>query len=459
MFQEGISLLESFYNLSAIFTAVSVIILGLFVFFKNTQSAVNRSYLVFMLSFALWSFALFLCQINGDDPEKALLWNRILHTGATLIPLTVLAHFLIFLGIFNKRKGLMIVLALYTVIIVVLDLATPLIIKGMIPKWYFRLWPVPGPLYPAFLLLFFFCFTYSILLVYFGFLKATGLRRSQLKLYLMAVLIASSGGSANYFLFYNIRVHPLANWFCFFYSVIIAYAVIRHKLFEIDTVIHKTILWMITILFLILPVGLLYGIFRQNVIKMNPVAVAGLISFTLLFFLAYYNRLKPRIDHLFRRRKYDYQLILAELPSRIGSSLNIKLLSQNLFKELKDILYIRNGLLMVKPVDRENFERIDAFGLSLPDTTAPQQITMRHPLINWLNVHQKVLEREQIEIDPQYNEIKEETLKFFRTLQLELLIPLTMQEQLVGILGLGKKENLQSFRIRDVELLEHIGKQ
>ncbi|MDD5067108.1 MAG: PP2C family protein-serine/threonine phosphatase, partial [bacterium] len=67
--------------------------------------------------------------------------------------------------------------------------------------------------------------------------------------------------------------------------------------------------------------------------------------------------------------------------------------------------------------------------------------------------------REQIEIDPQYNEIKEETLKFFRTLQVELLIPLTMQEQLVGILGLGKKENLQSFRIRDVELLEHIGKQ
>ncbi|MDD5067674.1 MAG: PP2C family protein-serine/threonine phosphatase [bacterium] len=50
-------------------------------------------------------------------------------------------------------------------------------------------------------------------------------------------------------------------------------------------------------------------------------------------------------------------------------------------------------------------------------------------------------------------------LPYFKENELELLIPVTMQDKLVSILALGKKENLQPYRSKDIELLEHVGTQ
>ncbi|MBU1078237.1 MAG: hypothetical protein KKH98_13145, partial [Spirochaetes bacterium] len=462
MFQEGIAFLESIYNLSAIFTAVSVTLMGIFVYFKNPKSPVNRSYTLFLASMALWSGALFICQVSPGK-ETSLLWNRILHIGVAIIPVAFLRYVLIYLGELKKKYKIMIFYYIFMAAIIIVDLFTPLIIQDMEPKWYFRLWPVPGSLYPALMGLFFSGFSYSILLLVLALGKSSGYKRTQLKYILFAMLIAASGGSMNFFLFYNIRIHPLSNWFCFFYSIIITFAIIRYKLMEIDTVIHRTALWLLSLTLLILPFGIVFMVLKEKIILLNPIWIAGIISITLLIFLTYYNRVKPRIDHFFRRRKYDYQLALAEMPSRIGSSLDLKVLGESLFDQIKELLYVRNGLLLIRPVDKDSFEEFYSFGYPELDQGKKEKkevsLLKKDPLLTWMETHLGTLELSQVEIDPQYASIQKQALDFFYETSLVLLIPFVMQDKLVSILGLGKKENLQPFQIKDVELFEKIGKQ
>jgi sigma-B regulation protein RsbU (phosphoserine phosphatase) len=80
-------------------------------------------------------------------------------------------------------------------------------------------------------------------------------------------------------------------------------------------------------------------------------------------------------------------------------------------------------------------------------------------LIHWLTSRQKALEREQVEVDPQYTPIKEEGITFLNGNSIEVLIPVIMEGKVNALVGIGKKENLQAYTIKDIELLENMGKQ
>jgi serine phosphatase RsbU (regulator of sigma subunit) len=179
-------------------------------------------------------------------------------------------------------------------------------------------------------------------------------------------------------------------------------------------------------------------------------------------FLFYYRKAQPHIDHLFRRRKYDYYAVLSEVGQKIGSELDINNVVSRLFKELKDILYIRNGLALVQLPGQEDYTEVDSTGYStILDSKKEEKTVLRYKdqISQWLQIHQKSLEREQVEVDPQYTPIKEEALSFLNQNSLELLIPVIMEGKVNALVGIGKKENLQAYTIKDIELLENMGRQ
>ncbi|MDD5066631.1 MAG: SpoIIE family protein phosphatase, partial [bacterium] len=233
---------------------------------------------------------------------------------------------------------------------------------------------------------------------------------------------------------------------------------------EIETVIHRTFLWAITLVLFILPLGGVYALVYFKLFAISRVGVIAVISLTLLFFLNYYKFFKPRIDHVFRRRKEDYYKVLSEIPSRIGSSLDLKVFCGQFFKEVKNILYVRNGLMVIRPPEKKEFkeeyetgyEELKKHGLAKPEQVVLAQDDL---IIQHLAQNMKVLERDEVVLNPGLESIRERALEFFNATHLELLIPLTMGNELIGLLGLGKKENLSPYTIRDVDILANIGKQ
>jgi len=398
----------------------------------------------------------------AETRQAALFWNRILHMGASLIPVTFLRYVVVYLGQQKRQRVVLWCMYVYSSVIIMLDLFTPLVIKDMVPKWYFHLWPEPGAAYPFFLLMFTFAFNYAFFLLFMAYRAASGHQRIQLRYILVAILLAVTGGSSNYFLFYNIHLHPIGNWFCFLYSVIIAYAIIRYRLFEIETVIHRTFLWLLTSSSMLIPMGILIFFARRWLADLGWLELTFVMTGLFYAYLFYYRKTQPFIDHVFRRRKYDYYQVLGEIGQKIGSELDINRVASRIFKELKDILYIRNGLVLVQQPGQLNYTENSCTGyeqLQSPEKRQAASLDYNGLLSQWIQSHQKAIEREQVEIDPRYGPIREEALNFLNQNSMEVFIPVIMEKKVNAFVGIGKKENLQAYTIKDIELLEHMGRQ
>ena len=243
-----------------------------------------------------------------------------------------------------------------------------------------------------------------------------------------------------------------------------AYAIVRYRLLDIDTVIHRTILWMITSSVIFIPITVMIYFLRPWLAHISWMQLAFLVTVLVYAYLYSYPKVQPRIDHLFRRRKYDYYTVLGEIGQKIGSELDINLVVNRLFNELRDVLYIRNGVILVQQPGQQDYTEAGSIGYENLRAGGKKEspfvsLSYDSPLSHWLGTHQEELEREQVELDPQYAPIKEEALAFFQRNAVELLIPLTVENRVNAMVGIGKKENLRSYTIKDIELLGKLGRQ
>ncbi|MDD5655388.1 MAG: SpoIIE family protein phosphatase, partial [Candidatus Omnitrophica bacterium] len=323
-------------------------------------------------------------------------------------------------------------------------------------------YPVPGPAHPYFLLMFFGLAAYACVLMVMFYPRATLVQRSQIKYLLTATILGYLGGGSNFLLFYDVPFPPILNGLTAIYPVVLAYIIIRYKFFEIDTVIHRTALWLLTLLLVILPVALLFTISMDRIIALSPAGKLVLISATLIFFVWYYGKIKPKVDQVFRRRKYDYYKVLGEIGQKVGSELDINNVVARLFRELKDTLYIRNSLVLVQEPGQLNYEQAGSIGYeNIPEPQKKDKASLDYlsPLGQWVNQNKGVLEKEQVDIDPKYEPVKNEALAFLGGNYLELLIPVVMENNVNALIGVGKKENLQAYTLKDIELLGNMGRQ
>ncbi|MDD4909004.1 MAG: SpoIIE family protein phosphatase, partial [Candidatus Omnitrophica bacterium] len=234
------------------------------------------------------------------------------------------------------------------------------------------------------------------------------------------------------------------------------------RLMEIDTVIHRTALWVLTSCSILIPVGVMLYFLRGWFVTLNWLQLTFLMTGLFYIFLFYYRKMQPRIDHFFRRRKYDYYKVLGEIGQKIGSELDINSVISRLFKELKEILYIRSGIVLVQQPGQRGFNEVGNIGYSPQtgqDKSGSAALDDDSSLFKWLQGHQRVIEREQLEADPQYEAIRREGSAFLARNNIELLIPVIMEGKVNALIGIGKKENLQSYTNKDIELLENMGRQ
>ncbi len=112
--------------------------------------------------------------------------------------------------------------------------ATPWMIQDVVPRLFFPYWPEPGFLMHFCIVLFNLTVIYSFYVLFSAWAKATGSRRWQLKWITLSTLCMWAGGLTNWFLWYNIPIPPIPNFFVAVFLLLLAYAIIRHRLFDVD---------------------------------------------------------------------------------------------------------------------------------------------------------------------------------------------------------------------------------
>ena len=459
------------------FVAIGALGVGFLVISKDWRDRTKQAFLVFTGSAGLYA-TFFVPMILQESYNKYLLYLFLLS-----VPVVFIAignnHFIFeWLGIARKHRLFLICTYVFGFISVPL-IFTPIYATGMRhTSWGYAY--IPGPFMYVWMMSYVVLFMVSFIALMIHYPSLSYVRKKQAVFFFIGYVIGAASGLPNFLALGGIvpQYPPLSSPFISLYVILTGYAIIRYRAMEIDTVIHKTVLWLISISFLVLPVGIVYGLFREWLAVLSMSKVTALVSVTLLVFLWYYQQLKPRIDHFFRRRKYDYQTILGKVAEKIATTISIEDLTRQLLNEVCEAMYLRNGVLLLLSRDGSKYyitgrrgygqagetKQADACDIFTAPERDKLEVGQREMscstlLAQWFAEHCDILEREQVEIDPQYELIKEEALTCFDVHQVEVVVPLVVKGQVNAILGLGKKENLQAYSRKDLDLLKKLGEE
>ena len=267
----------TFYTITALINALVSLILGAVLLLEGFRKKLNITYALLAFSVAWWSIAYYFWQ-TATFAEDALYWARLLMVGASLIPFFYYHFVLILLREEHLRRLLLVAGYVFALVFAVLSGATDLIVASVVPKLSFAFWPEPGPLLIPFLSIWLFYFMYTSYLLLRGIKRSTGSERGTIELVFLGTTLGYIGGVTNYFLWFDIPISPYGNVLVSLYVILVAYAIARHRLFDIRIVFAELFtlaIWLFAFVRLLLSDG-------QREIIINAAFLAGVLGFGAL---------------------------------------------------------------------------------------------------------------------------------------------------------------------------------
>jgi len=407
------------------------LLLGLTVYQKNPRSATSRLFLFLTLSFALWS------TVNYISLHPFLfaqiVWVRLVLACAALLCLAVFLTFTVFpsnsmVGSAKIRSGLI----LYTLCVMLLVMTPAAFAVNHAGN------PTPQPGIAFFTLLVIFSLGGGIVNLAKKLRHATGRTKTQLRL-VVAGLIVTFGliFISNFLLVVLFNVHNLISFgpaYTLIFCGTIAYAIIRHRLFDIRAVIARSVGYLLVIgaISLVYSVGLFgvidvlfprpYQEFLRQIISVILIAPL-VLSFQSV--KRFFDRITNRV---FYRNYYEPQLVLDALSKVLVHSIDITYLKKQSAKVLADA---------IKP--REITYWLD----SEPHSKAPEVAFLR-----------KLFERQRnnLFILDESDEAHD-VIQRMRDLDIAVAVHLRINLQTLGYITLSFKESGEPYSDNDKRLL------
>ncbi|MBI4243305.1 MAG: hypothetical protein HY606_04370, partial [Planctomycetes bacterium] len=232
----------TFTSITGLLNTLSSLSLAAFVFLKRPQHRTNQAYLFFGLTVALYSAGYFLWGLAQSEVD-ALFAFKILTSGIILINSTYLEFVF---SLLEERRGKKIILWTYHLInlFFIHAVFSLLLFKTVAKKNIWGYWPVVENLFYVYFVLWLGQFLYGLFHLHRGYKSTTGQRSTQIKYVFTSTLIGYFGGATNWLPWFNITFFPPhLNFLVTVYVAILAYAVARHRLLDIEVIIKKTVVF------------------------------------------------------------------------------------------------------------------------------------------------------------------------------------------------------------------------
>lgn len=442
----------NYYIISSLINVFASIFLAVLVIVKNPQHKVNRSLAVLCSAVVVWSLPYFFWQISRTT-QSAIFWSKALMIGAILIPIFYYRFVLVFLNKSTKNI-LLYICSLYGFALIVSNFFD-LIVDGVEPKLSFAFWPNAGLLYGHFLLIFFSLAAYSTYLLIQEYRHAAGIRKQQIKYIFLGMIVGFTGGSTNYFLWYNIPIPPIGNLFSIFYAVAIVYAIVAHRLMDIKLALRRSSVYLSSLITVIALGYLLEFLFS----RLFP-SVANWLSYLIIVLVVtifpsikeYYFYLSNKY---FFTSLYDSSQLIADVSTKLKSTLEINQSCQAIADSLMGAFHLAKlGVLLYDKTSRE-YKIVYNHGFNVDSARKFKQdatlhkffITQRLPIIV-----------EEVQKSDIYKKSKR-TIDLLTSMNVEILTPINIKNENIALIALGPKESKDIYTKDDLEVLQIIGAQ
>ncbi len=232
------------FAISSLCVLISTLIMTIFVFLKGSGKRVTTIFGWISLLVALWGFCGY--QIATTNvKEKAFFWYQIAYIAKIFIP-PLYVHFVFSFLQIKKDYVLAILYTLGGVFLFYNFFARELFLGDLrfaFGQFYVVDWPVhKSPLWLTFFVGFYgllFLYAFYLMLKYLQ--QSTGLRHQQMRYFITASIVGWIGGQGNFFIYFGGNIYPWSNFLIGFYPVIMGYAMVRHRLFNMSIIVKKSL--------------------------------------------------------------------------------------------------------------------------------------------------------------------------------------------------------------------------
>lgn len=441
----------NYYALPHFLVGVLISLEGLYVFFQSQRSPIHIAYMITTVTAGVWLTGVgIVCSMSDEALALAVsCW----YTWFGIIFITPAVYFFsaTWDPLLLKEKRRMIYFHyLVGAGFYLICVLTPYLVGGMYPysTGYF---PKAGFLEPVFIVWFYFV----MVMAFMNFIriyreaKAPPVKKNA-KLAFLSFAIAFLG-SVEYFPNYGIPIFPVAFLPLFLFTTIMGYCVIRYRLMDIETVIHKTLMWLLTTVVAIAPFAA--GIYQIGKFWAPSSAWTATVYFlaVAIAFYFYYRALQPRLDHLFQRRRANLLALFEQFSRELVHLKNLRDLLQSFARMLRRQLYVRR--LSVFLLDEEGREYVPVIAKGLRNL---KSFAVNHPFLVWLEEKDTVVMGDLVGADPEVQTFKNEIEQFFQKTQGTVAVPLILSGKMIGVVSLGRKANLKRYSPSEAQFLAQL---
>jgi len=441
------------FALSGLLAFISSLGFGIFSWIKG-KKFFNKIFAILNLTIAIWGLGAFKFSTTLNQ-EAVFFWLHFGHIGVILIP-AFFTHFIFeFLEI--KKKKLLFATYITTLIFFVLNITDWLGLSKIFIvslRYVFNSFYVdspPGPLYPLFVAFFFWMAIYTH---YYGmkYLKAAkGLKRMQLKYFLLASALAFSGGGTAFLMVFKIDVYPFLHFTVFFYPIIMTYAIVNYQLMDITFAVRDTTIRVTSSL---IPAAIFVAI--GTAFFSLPTMIA-MIVLTAITSPLLYGPLRRLLIPVILGGKYGYQQKLRRISDKWFSIFSLDRLSDNLVKDVASTIGMKYCNFMIYDEEGKSYFIKANAGFKEGEKIEEFFFKEEGPLVSYLKKERTIAIKEVLKIQPPSPE-RDPIVKEMDKVKAAVSVPLYIDDELKGILNLGDKVSGEMYNRQDLEILSQIAR-
>lgn len=425
--------------------------LGVFVLLRNPANTVNKRFCIFALAISLWIFFVFFL-LQTTNPGLATFRLKLVFCAAMFIPST----FFFFSSVFPDRVEIPInryLSIFFFTISFLLVFFSPYIVVSVS---FVKQTPQAryGWLFPVFWFYFIACMGYSIYSLYRKNLHCYGIKRLQIQYVYLGATASVLLGSATNFILPMLGIWQVEMFVpCVIipFPVSVAYAIVKYQLLDISVIIRRTTMYASLSIILgttYIVIGMLISIVLPVSEMSNIIKTLVSTIIVVIVFLSINDSIHHIIDKTFFHTLYSCPKILSESTKKLSSIYDLNELFRYSIQYLYDSIGIEKICILIQDEKTKNY----TLRLSInPLSESNILLFNQNAVVQWLLRNKTVLSREQMGRfahgkDEQH---LEDTLT---SLDIETYIPVFLEDDLYGILLLGKKANKKIFTQEDVQM-------
>ena len=440
--------MEIFLGLTASLNTVTVLIVTALVYFKGKYSKAGKYYFYHLLALSVYSV---ISMAYSIIPEKYIeIYFKLLYFPTPFL-FVFFTHFsLLFVEKsveYRKFLTLAYILAVFFAVLIL----SPFFIFGVQIIPGFGFWPIPGVGFYFFI--FYYClallFPFILLLKFYS--KSIGHKRGQARLIVGGTFLGLTGLLPSFLYWYGIYFPPYGFVFITVWICMIAYSIIAYRFMDIKLVLRESFIYFFSLFFTVLIMALLRYFFYNSSSPLNildiVIFVIGLLIFVPL--RRYFYRIANKY---FFTSLYDSKNIVSSLSKSLSSTLDIDEIYTYVYEILSSNLRLKS--IAILDFDKKKKSYVFSFSKNIQKGK-----TKNISIDNNLH-HQYILKGKTVVFDELYRdtfEYSEKVLMSYNKLNISVLVPLMLKNELIGILALGQKESNDNYNIKDIEVLNVSG--